>query len=640
MTKPLFFTSCFILVLLSFTVADKETRPASNVMYCSTRYLASTITSEKVIPYLRHFGVNYELLDVSREDLPADPGNYALVIVAHPEIAAGGNSALRTELERYLRQCQSSETGILSFDPTLPSTLLLPGDNTDKTEPEAGAVLFSLDDHYITNYHRPGEKKELFGYMSVPRFRKKEGQVLLTVNDYPLLVADDHSKGKVAQWTSQDWMYYSILGPMGGLDDCLWKSIVWAAKKPFVLHALPPLVTMRVDDVAGCGRQQWERSPFYWIKIANKYGFKPWLGLFIYNLPPEGVQELKEIVAEGNATASPHAFGRPPRKQSQKKNIHAYYAHQLPDDYFIPDYYYPKALPFLSDYYDEFIYFDHNNQRPWADDVSKTILRAVDDWYKEIGPLPMSRYLIPHWGEMSSNMITHLHDQWNIEFTNIRELDKSWGNQTPPYHLKKGQSPVKRGPFRLFDEPVVGKEKSGAMTSRASYDADFVEMGNRTFFDFSSTINDITGYEWAPDNDVKSTVERGIEILSRGLRAKAVGVLFTHESDFIYKIKPENWDTVISRISDGISGFNPVMLTTDEALKTLRAFRNSEVQSVGYNRNKNEVTIRIKGKTDVATSVFVYTEHQGNIIEMLVEIPEFENETTRIFQLKTLDSLP
>lgn len=626
------FSAAFILVFIS-GCDNKEAINASDViLLVNSNTAEKSAAMEKVIPYLNNFGVKFTTVDLATEEILSETNDPALVIIGHSGIATG----LTMSLEDYLNQCQSKGTGILSFDPLMPANLLTPITESLEKDPDVGTLRFSDETHYITGYRSPGETKELFGYMSIPKMSVKEGEAIITGNDLPLLVAVSSPKGRIAQWTSQDWMYYSILGPLGGLDDCLWKSIVWAARKPFVMQALPPLTTMRVDDVVGSGRQQWDVSPFQWVKTVNKYGFKPWMGLFIYNITPEGVNELKELLPAGLATGTPHAFGRPPRKESEIETIVSvfkpYYAHQMAKSHFVPEYWYPNAIPYLSEYYDEFIYFDHNNQKPYSPEISQKILKSVDDWYKETA-LPMGKYLVPHWGEINADMISHIQDQWGIDFVGIREVDKSWEQQTPEYSLKKGEQPIRTAPFRLSEEPEVGKEKENAMTSRAAYNAGFRNLAGRELFDFSSSINDITGYEWQPDNNVEATAERGVKIISRGIEAKALAVLFTHETDYIYKIEPENWDQIFNIISGKISVYNPVLLTTDEALKILRAFQTSEIQNAVYDQKSGKVSLQMKGKTDVPTSVFVYTDQDETVREELIEIPVFQNELSKGFVL-------
>lgn len=632
--KWMTYVSLFLAVTLLFTTSctESDSQDASTAYLLVNSTTNSEVAATKLVPYLEHYGVNFKTIDIAKEGLPST-GSPALVIIGHAEIASEDMAA---QVEAYLEKCQMEGIGILSFDPCMPKGLVSNAGSEIEKDTEVGVLTFSDATHYITGYREPGETKELFGFMALPKLSVEEGRAIITGNNHPLLVVNDQEKGRVAQWTSQDWMYYSILGPLGGLDDCLWKSIVWAARKPFVMQAMPPIATMRVDDVMGTGRQQWDVRPFEWVRIANKYGFKPWMGLFIYNISPEGLEELHELLPAGMATGTPHAFGRPPRIESTipyiVKTRNPYYRNQMAATHFVPDYWYPEAIPFLSEYYDEFIYFDHNNQKPWPADVSQKILKAVDDWYADTG-IPMGEYVVPHWGEITGDMMPHIHDNWNISLVGVREVDVSWGQQTPEYNLKEGKQPVRTYPFRQQEEPIIGKKKEGAMTSRASYNAGFRELGGRTFFDFSSVVNDITGYEWQPDNDVEATADRGIKVLSRGLEGKYMAVLFTHETDYIYDVKPENWDEILKKVSEGIARYEPMYLTTDDGLKIQRSFYTSEISGSSYSPKTGELQLKMSGRTDVKTNVFVYTDNGDTVHEALVEIPVFEAEATKTLNI-------
>ena len=399
------------------------------------------------------------------------------------------------------------------------------------------------------------------------------------------------------------------------------------------MQALPPIATMRVDDVAGSGRQQWDVSPFQWVKTANKYGFKPWMGLFIYNITPEGIEELKELMPAGLATGTPHAFGRPPRKESQIETIvkvhNPYYAYQMAATHFVPEYWYSGSIPYLSEYYDEFIFFDHNNQKPWSPDISKKTLQAVDDWYHSTG-IPMGNYFLAHWGEIEEKMLVHIQDNWGINFVGIYELNKSYGQLSISW---EGKEPVRSGPFGLYDEPVVGKKKENAIPARAAYVEEFREYAGRNFFNFESAIYDITGYEWQPDNNVEATIDRGIKTLSRGLESKSVAVLFTHETDYIWAIKPDNWDAILKKVSEGISSHNPLYLTMEDALMIARAYQTSEIRNGEYDQKSGKLTIEMSGQTDVPTGIFVYTDNNGSVNEKFVKIPVFQHELSQTVQL-------
>jgi hypothetical protein len=92
----------------------------------------------------------------------------------------------------------------------------------------------------------------------------------------------EFGNGRIVKWNSYQWVFDEYLGPVWGMDDLIWRGIVWAARKPFVMQGLPPMVTMRVDDVD-------DRSPamvnLQWLSICNEYGLIPWVGVFT---SPEG----------------------------------------------------------------------------------------------------------------------------------------------------------------------------------------------------------------------------------------------------------------------------------------------------------------------------------------------------------------
>ena len=142
-----------------------------------------------------------------------------------------------------------------------------------------------------------GEKLRLFGNLLLNDYEIPSGKILISGDGKPFIWSSELGKVRLVQWSSQDWIQIRILGPLGGLDDCLWRSIVWAARKPFMMRGLPPLVTMRVDDVAGRG-ELWHKDPLYWVNSCNKYGLKPWLGLFIYNLNPRAIVELRKYIQD------------------------------------------------------------------------------------------------------------------------------------------------------------------------------------------------------------------------------------------------------------------------------------------------------------------------------------------------------
>jgi hypothetical protein len=317
MKKQVFLYLVALLILLNGVCNGSEINWQVLVILNSKSTEASK-SREYLMPYLDHFGIPFNTLDLADKKLPVDLKIYNLIILSHKGISTTGTETKKKLIEN-LKAASASGTGILSFEPEL---FTESGTESRKTF-IADALVYNNGNHYITSLHKFGEKLKLFGTMQIPEYENVSGEILLSCQGNPVLWAFEADKARIVNWATMEWMDTKVLGPLGGLDDCLWRSMVWAARKPFVMRGLPPLVTMRVDDVAGRG-ELWQKDPLYWVNICNKYQLKPWLGLFIYNLTPKTVDELRGYIQTGQATASPHALGRPPRDNKANTENQSY----------------------------------------------------------------------------------------------------------------------------------------------------------------------------------------------------------------------------------------------------------------------------------------------------------------------------
>jgi hypothetical protein len=608
----------FVLQLSCTEGKRKAADGKQRVLYIiNSSHAESKNSSMFLMPYMAHFGIPFDTLDLSGGDVPNDLQQFNLIIFSHKDLA-NGDAQLKKRLEETVSGALKEGCGVVSFDPSLGAA----SEKASSAASSADTLDFSSEKHFITNGHKPGERLKLFGTLSVPASDGNSGKSLIAAGNSPLLYIREENGGRLAQWTSAEWMQLKVLGPLGGLDDCLWRSIVWAAKKPFVMRGLPPIVTMRVDDVAGSG-ERWNKSPLYWVGTANKYGLKPWLGLFIYNLNPAAIEELRGYILSGNAVAFPHGFGRPMRKDNPPIGSKSRYVGQRPGQEQLSEglYYNPKALPLRALEDDEYIYFDHHNARPWSDAEAKRGMEAVDQWYKDNQPLPMSKYFLAHWGEVGSNVAEHMKNKWGIEFISYKKpADKPWADTILW---------VKKGPFRLYEKQGTSTNATtpGLMGGRPTYYADFIEINGYEFFNCVTEIKDVAGYEWAPDNDVKATADRGIRMLSRALNSMAPAFLFTHETDFIYRITPENWDKELQLVTEGIKSFNPIYLTIDDGVRLVRCTKTSTIGDIQYNNADKSLRVGLTGKTDMESYFYLFTENDGEVRHELVKIPVFNGKT-------------
>jgi hypothetical protein len=80
------------------------------------------------------------------------------------------------------------------------------------------------------------------------------GTVIATVGSNPLIVAKTFGQGRAVHFGTLDYLRADRFGFVQGLDDLFWRSLVWAARKPFVLRGYPRLWAVRWTTRFRAGR--------------------------------------------------------------------------------------------------------------------------------------------------------------------------------------------------------------------------------------------------------------------------------------------------------------------------------------------------------------------------------------------------
>jgi hypothetical protein len=403
-TKFIKATIVLTIMALSFAALRQPVKVASagelrtDALVLVNQNSANYIDFQQFIqPYLDHFGVPYTVLDITSTAVGTDIGDYALVIVGHRSLDPS-HAYLNLTEEGYISAAVNAGSGLVNFDNDLALGLtsryqyiddifgfdyIFASSGSDITFTAEGG-----ENHYITARHSVGETVTT-GSMTLAKIDPPvEVQVLATTASQPLLAVNSYGEGQAVQWGSYNWASHAVKGPVYGLDDLVWRSLVWASRKPFVMQGLPNFVTMRVDDVSG---------PFWWINIANEFGIKPWAGLFYHDISViEGLQ-LSALVNDGNATTAIHA---------NSELDFFYYNHGVGD----------HADEVMDAYYDAGTSF-HNTYN-----------------------IPISKFVLPHFYEFGTNAFQGLHD-WGVEFVGtVMEPGWDYGAYWAIY-----------GPYRLYE---------------------------------------------------------------------------------------------------------------------------------------------------------------------------------------------
>jgi hypothetical protein len=166
--------------------------------------------------------------------------------------------------------------------------------------------------------------------------------------------------------------------------------------------------------------------------------------------------------------------------------------------------------------------------------------------------------VVPHWYESVTNDFQGL-KRWGSEFL-CSLLEPGRGYGTPV---------LLAGPY------LTGEGSHASNAPEPLYIADwYVVPGHpefdHQFFNFVAEVRDGAGYEWSPSHvSTEEAVRRGIEETQREFDSMLPAVLFSHESDHIMYLEPEEWDRILKGALDGLKQYEPIPVAWEfEAVST------------------------------------------------------------------------
>ena len=511
-------------------------------------------------PYLDNFGFPYTVLDITTNAPGPSISNCAVIIIGHSQLDTN-HTFLSAAVQTNITLAVSTGTGLVNFDNDLYSGSapryqfvqnifgFSYGTNVSGNNASLPATEPSSQMHYITARHPTNDLVAFRGSLTLPSITNPPTTTALArVGGQPLVTVTRFGQGRAVQWSSYGWMVSTVLGPVDGLDDLIWRGVVWAARKPLVMRGMPNLVTMRIDDVSG---------PFNWVHQANAVGFKPFLALFYTNLTASSITDLRTLITNGNATASIHSFGT----------------------------------------LNPFFYFNHLTGQPWPDSVQSNNFYLGTQWHTNYA-IPMSKICATHYSEIGVNCFAGL-KAWGIEYVPIEVVPGTIEYATP------GAPWVVSGPFRLYETPQPGQ------VNWPTYYADWLTVPGHPefdgqFFNIYSEIRDVgTCGGWCLDNSLTNGISTGTRMVKRALDSMVMATLFCHEWD-ITPVSSANWQTILQGITNNLASYNPSYVTLDYASQYVRATRTSRLKSSVVDPVSGQVTAVFSGQTDLDTGVYVF----------------------------------
>jgi hypothetical protein len=262
---------------------------------------------------LSHFGIPFRVADLAAGPLDAAAlaaCRAVLVVQEHlgGRLGAHGQATILRAVEDGL--------GLVSFDADLAAygaewlrAAGLAGAGRGGEVVTGGTQTLGVVDtgHPITWWQDGDRRKNLKVPTPTALARVVDATTLLEDGDgMPMLVARRSGRGKIVQWLVSPKLWRrQYFGHTFGLDDVWLRGLTWAARKPFVMKAMPPFVRFRFDDCQGFWR---DAVDFRFVDVLNEAGHVPNLSFCIRSLTPDGAAKASKLFAEGKAEFSPHTL--------------------------------------------------------------------------------------------------------------------------------------------------------------------------------------------------------------------------------------------------------------------------------------------------------------------------------------------
>lgn len=269
---------------------------------------------ESVFGALAHFGIPFRVADLAAaplDDAALAGGRAALVVQEHvgARLGAAGQATLLRAAEQGM--------GLVVFDADLAGY----GDEWRRAAGVTGAgrggeivtggtqALGVMDTKHPITWWQDGERRKTLKVPVPTALARVAGDATTLLEDgdgAPMLVARRFGRGKIVQWLVSPKLWLrQYFGHTFGLDDVWLRAITWAARKPFVMKAMPPFVRFRFDDCQGLWR---DAKDLAFVDVLNEAGHVPNLSFCLRALTPDGAARVRALHAAGKAELSPHTL--------------------------------------------------------------------------------------------------------------------------------------------------------------------------------------------------------------------------------------------------------------------------------------------------------------------------------------------
>ena len=532
-----------------------------------------------IVRAIKHFGIIYKVINNSEYvSFLNNIEQYACILV----IGEDNFSIIDKDKtpEKLMNSIIKSGVGIVNFD--------------YKYDIRSGKVLsnFKLTDsvhvtnnqHYITYFQPSGAVYSMLNPIEYAFSTEETGNVLLGTQDgHPLLTFAQIGKSRCVHFLVSPKLWSNeYLGHGEGLEDIIWRAIVWAAMKPLVMFAVPPFITARIDDCKGF-------DGFKYVDVLNEFGFVPNIGLFIDEVEESDSAKIRLLYQEKLAEFSPHAFrGR-------------------------------EAI------------YGELNIGPASNRKLKDNFRRVDKFFSEHGIKP-SKVNNSHFWEYGANSISLMQDRGQNFTMSMLLPDEIFTD------ICQDWKPAPYGHYGYCFAGLPGYSdffmvRGDNLSHRlheylgdGTYRAKGSDEEMLLLMDFLWEKTSWRDPE-APNN-VQGAIKTGVKNISLGLNNLFFGVMTTHEY-LIEKLTTHEWKQIISGIKSELAKYEPIFKSYDYIAEYLLNRSRVKLYDVKYKANDKSISCSFRGNSNMPLLISIFTGEGDKISQCFEEIEPFRGDQTQ-----------
>jgi len=284
--------------------------------------------------YLDHLQVPYGIFDVASAQPPADLDSRQLIIAGHSRLL------LPAVWSNAIASAVSNGTGFvnLDWDPAVGSASHIAaifgasgstaGNPATQISVPPAVAPGGATPHFIAGLQKKFD--DASGTLVYPFHAaadgivrsaastillNAQGTVIARLGNDPLIVATSYGLGRAVHFGTLDYLHADRFGFAMGVDDLFWRSLVWAARKPFALRGYPRLWAVQMDDTrSGWGTRVRDLyEPLLTGQASTDGRGGPWkiTGYLFTDYMTAGSADRASAIADVNAgklEVSPHSF--------------------------------------------------------------------------------------------------------------------------------------------------------------------------------------------------------------------------------------------------------------------------------------------------------------------------------------------